>query len=130
MKCFSHCWSGLAFFPGFWYHQIPFEIHPVVTRSGRPSWLTYSAKLMALPIPAKSAGILIPIGAAENVDEPIAIHIEKRDAFSVIGAEAVREKGGLHLAIRAWSWSGLAVLGSVCRVLGICGGSDSDKGEG
>jgi hypothetical protein len=26
--------------PGFSYHQRPFEIQPVVTTSGLPSWLT------------------------------------------------------------------------------------------
>jgi hypothetical protein len=42
-KCFCHIVPGAADLPGFSYHQMPLDIQPVGTRSGKPSWLTSMA---------------------------------------------------------------------------------------
>src|SRR5882757_3167613 len=54
---------------------------------------TDGAELMPLPFTAVRSGVFIPVGAAEQVGEAVAIHVQQGDALGVIVAEAMGKKG-------------------------------------
>jgi hypothetical protein len=63
-----------------------------------------------LPVSTLRAGVLVPVGSAENVGEAVAVHVEGGDAFGVVVAEAVDEEGGIGCAVGARAGCGLAEL--------------------
>src|ERR1035438_2077841 len=67
------------------------------------------AILVALPFSAVWAGILIPIRTAEKIGPPIAVHVERGDAFCMIGAETMDEEGSLRNAAGTGAGSRLAL---------------------
>jgi len=81
------------------------------------------AILMLLPFASLRTGILIPVGAAQDVRTPIAIHVQSSDALGVIGTQAMRNKRDLRSAARARTSSS-----STFR-LGSGGESGEDKND-
>ena len=90
----------------------------------------YGAVLVLLPIAALCAGVLVPVGSAEDVGEAIVVHVEGGDAFGVVGAETVSDEGGLHDALGTGAGCGLAELGGVGGVLRMadCGAHAQEEG--
>ena len=64
--------------------------------------------LVALPLSTVGAGILIPIGAAEDVGQSIAVHVQRGNALGVVGAETMDKEGDLGNAARTGAGSGFA----------------------
>ena len=77
------------------------------------------AELMLLPLAAVCTGVLVPVSAAEQVRKTIAIHVKHGDAFGMVGAETMGEKGDSRLAIRAVAWMLHAELRSVSGILAM-----------
>ena len=75
------------------------------------------AELVLLPFAAIGARVFVPVGTAEQVGEAVAVHVDHGDAFGVVAAEAMREKG--HARSAAWPAARLlhAELGGVGGVL-------------
>ncbi len=91
----------------------------------------YGAVLVALPVAAVGAGVFVPVGSAEEVEEAVVVHVEGGDGFGVVGAEAVDEEGWVGCAVGAGAGSGFAEFGGVGGVLGVgrdCGESEEDEG--
>ncbi len=82
------------------------------------------AELMLLPFSAVCAGVLVPIGTAENIDEAIVVHVEEGDALGVVGSETVDEKSDSRLSIGAVAGVLHADFGCVCGVLGLARTAD------
>src|SRR5579863_2741638 len=78
------------------------------------------AILVARPLAAGRAGILIPVGAAQQVRAAVAVHVEHGNAFGVVGAEAMHREGGLLHAARRGAARELAVIGwaHLCKSAG------------
>lgn len=74
---------------------------------------------MLLPFSTVCPRILIPVGAAEQVWESVAIHVEQGDTLGVIAAESMSEKGNSRLAARAVSGVLHAKLCSVSWILTV-----------
>jgi hypothetical protein len=79
------------------------------------------AELMLLPLSTLGAGVLVPVGSAEKIGEAVVVHVEERDAFGVVGAQTMREKGNASGVAGAVAWLRHTVLGGVRRVLGMEG---------
>jgi hypothetical protein len=77
------------------------------------------AELVLFPYAAIGAGVLVPVGSAEQIGVAVAIHVEQRDALGVVVAETMREKGYAWLS--AGSVAGMlhAEFGGVGGVLGV-----------
>ena len=84
------------------------------------------AVLVLLPLAAVGAGIFVPIGAAQDVWIAVAVHVERGDAFSVVGAQTVHEECDLRDAAGAGTGSGFA-LG--CGGIGCLGRSEDGACE-
>src|SRR5205807_7791853 len=59
------------------------------------------AELMLLPLATVGTGILVPVSAAEQIQKAVAIHVEHRDAFGMVGAETMGEEGDARFAAGA-----------------------------
>src|SRR6476646_7191164 len=82
---------------------------------------------MALPLAAVGAGIFVPVRAAEQVGEAIAIHVQQRDALGVIVAEAMREESNTWRAAGPVPRMLQAKLGGVCGVLSMAQGRSKER---
>jgi hypothetical protein len=76
-------------------------------------------ELMLLPLSTLGGGIFIPVGAAQQVKKAIAVHVEERDAFSVVGAERMGEESYSWLPARSSTRVLHAKLGGVRGILGM-----------
>ncbi len=83
--------------------------------------------LVALPLAAVGAGILIPVGSAQDVWAAVAVHVESGNAFGVVGAQPVDGEDGLRNAAGSGA-AGLDAVGAADE-LSYGGNSKSKKGE-
>ena len=67
------------------------------------------AELVALPLAAVGAGVLVPVGSADEVGVAVAVHVHGGDALGVVVAEAMGEKGYLGKAAGAVAWGDLVI---------------------
>ena len=88
------------------------------------------AVLMLFPVAALCAGVLVPIGSAEDVGEAVVVHVEGGNPFGMIVAQAMGDEGGLHDAFGIGAGRGLAKLGGVSGVLGLGDGGAQGEEEG
>ncbi len=88
------------------------------------------AELMLLPLAAVGTGILVPVGSAEDVEEAVAVHVEKGDAFGVIGAETVGEEGDSRFAVGTVAGMLHAEFGGVGWILGLGYSGESEEQNG
>ena len=77
------------------------------------------AELVPLPLAAVRAGIFIPVSAAEQIGEAVAIHVQQRDAFGMVVAETMRKKAMRGSPPGPVAGVLQAELGGVRRVLGV-----------
>jgi hypothetical protein len=85
------------------------------------------AELVLLPRAAVGAGVLVPIGSAEQIGEAIAVHVEQGDALGVVVAEAVGEKGNARLSAGSVAGVLQAKLGGVGGILRMCEGRSEEE---
>ena len=85
------------------------------------------AELMLLPFAALRAWVFVPVGAAQQIGEAVAIHIDHGDAFGMIVPETMREESQARLATRTIARLLHALLGRMSGVLGLPRGREKEQ---